>query len=93
MRHVQDNAEEQVRRVIDVLEDGAFAYEMDDGAVDRAWPIRIDPQSRSATIDFAGTSPQQREQLQRARRRSPRPPCSMSSARWSTTTSRSTPAA
>ena len=35
MRHVQDNAEEQVRRVIDVLKDGAFAYEMDDGAVIR----------------------------------------------------------
>ena len=57
MRHVQDNAEEQVRRVIDVLKDGAFAYEMDDGAVVRV-AIRIHPESRSATIDFAGTSPQ-----------------------------------
>src|SRR5262249_18106702 len=31
MRHVQDNAEEQVRRVIDRLRDGRFVYEMDDG--------------------------------------------------------------
>jgi 5-oxoprolinase (ATP-hydrolysing) len=58
MRHVQDNAEEQVRRVIDVLKDGAFAYEMDEGAVVRV-AIRIEPASRSATIDFGGTSPQQ----------------------------------
>jgi 5-oxoprolinase (ATP-hydrolysing) len=57
MRHVQDNAEEQVRRVIDVLKDGAFAYEMDDGAVVRV-AVRIDPPTRSATIDFTGTSPQ-----------------------------------
>jgi 5-oxoprolinase (ATP-hydrolysing) len=57
MRHVQDNAEEQVRRVIDVMKDGAFAYEMDDGAVVSV-AIRIHPESRSATIDFAGTSPQ-----------------------------------
>ena len=34
MRHVQDNAEESVRRVIDVLKDGEFAYEMDNGARD-----------------------------------------------------------
>ena len=58
MRHVQDNAEEQVRRVIDVLKDGMFAYEMDDGAVVRV-AIRIDAITRSATIDFTGTSPQQ----------------------------------
>jgi 5-oxoprolinase (ATP-hydrolysing) len=58
MRHVQDNAEEQVRRVIDALRDGAFAYEMDDGAVVRV-AIRVDTGNRSATIDFTGTSPQQ----------------------------------
>jgi 5-oxoprolinase (ATP-hydrolysing) len=58
MRHVQDNAEEQVRRVIDVLKDGMFAYEMDDGAAVRV-AIRIDAITRSATIDFTGTSPQQ----------------------------------
>ena len=35
MRHVQDNAAESVRRVIDRLHDGAFAYEMDQGTVDQ----------------------------------------------------------
>jgi 5-oxoprolinase (ATP-hydrolysing) len=57
MRHVQDNAEAQVRRVIDALQDGAFAYEMDDGAVVRV-AVRIDRTARSAVIDFAGTSAQ-----------------------------------
>ncbi|MCA3264349.1 MAG: hydantoinase B/oxoprolinase family protein [Telmatospirillum sp.] len=57
MGHVQDNAEEQVRRVLDVLKDGAFEYAMDDGAVVRA-AISIDRQTRSAVIDFAGTSAQ-----------------------------------
>jgi 5-oxoprolinase (ATP-hydrolysing) len=57
MRHVQDNAEEAVRRVIDGLDDGAFAYEMDDGAVIRV-AIAIDRKSRSARIDFTGTSAQ-----------------------------------
>ncbi|MGE5146158.1 MAG: hydantoinase/oxoprolinase family protein, partial [Candidatus Eiseniibacteriota bacterium] len=32
MQHVQDNAEEQVRRVIDRLKNGRFVYEMDDGS-------------------------------------------------------------
>jgi len=57
MRHVQDNAEESVRRVIDVLKDGEFAYEMDNGAVIRT-KITIDRRSRSAVIDFTGTSGQ-----------------------------------
>jgi 5-oxoprolinase (ATP-hydrolysing) len=57
MRHVQDNAEEAVRRVIDVLKPGAFAYEMDSGAVVRV-RIDIDREARSATIDFSGTSAQ-----------------------------------
>jgi 5-oxoprolinase (ATP-hydrolysing) len=57
MGHVQDNAEEQVRRVLDVLKDGAFDYKMDDGAV-IAVKISIDRQARSAVIDFAGTSAQ-----------------------------------
>jgi 5-oxoprolinase (ATP-hydrolysing) len=57
MRHVQDNAEESVRRVIDVLKDGEFACEMDDGAVIRV-AIRIDHAARSAVIDFTGTSAQ-----------------------------------
>jgi 5-oxoprolinase (ATP-hydrolysing) len=58
MQHVQDNAEAAVRQVIGVLKDGAFAYEMDNGAVIRV-AIRIDHTARSATIDFTGTSAQQ----------------------------------
>jgi len=57
MRHVQDNAEEAVRRVIDVLKPGEFSYEMDSGAVIRV-KIGIDHAARSATIDFSGTSAQ-----------------------------------
>src|SRR3954471_15274427 len=57
MRHVQDNAEESVRRVIGVLRDGTFAYEMDNGAVIRV-KITIGADRRSATIDFTGTSAQ-----------------------------------
>jgi 5-oxoprolinase (ATP-hydrolysing) len=57
MQHVQDNAEESVRRVIDVLKDGAFSYAMDHGAVIKV-AIRIDKAKRSAEIDFTGTSPQ-----------------------------------
>jgi 5-oxoprolinase (ATP-hydrolysing) len=58
MRHVQDNAEEAVRRVLGALTDGEFAYEMDDGAVVQV-KIRVDRAARAATIDFTGTSPQQ----------------------------------
>jgi 5-oxoprolinase (ATP-hydrolysing) len=57
MRHVQDNAEEAVRRVIDVLHDGTFTYELDNGGVIRV-QISIDRRMRSATIDFTGSSPQ-----------------------------------
>jgi 5-oxoprolinase (ATP-hydrolysing) len=57
MRHVQDNAEESVRRVIGALKDGDFTYAMDDGAVIRV-SIRIDHAARSAVIDFTGTSTQ-----------------------------------
>jgi 5-oxoprolinase (ATP-hydrolysing) len=57
MRHVQDNAEESVRRVIDVLKDGRYAYEMDNGAVIRV-SIAIDRANRSALIDFTHTSGQ-----------------------------------
>ncbi|WP_116812115.1 hydantoinase B/oxoprolinase family protein [Steroidobacter cummioxidans] len=59
MQHVQNNAEEAVRRVIDALHDGEFTYAMDNGASIKV-SIRIDSQSRSATIDFTGTSAQQR---------------------------------
>jgi len=58
MRHVQDNAEESVRRVITRLKDGTFTLPLDNGAQIRV-AIRVDATSRSATIDFTGTSPQQ----------------------------------
>lgn len=58
MQHVQDNAEEAVRRVIDALRDGDFEYAMDNGARVRV-SIRIDEDERTAHIDFAGTSEQQ----------------------------------
>ncbi|MEW6020500.1 MAG: hydantoinase B/oxoprolinase family protein [Pseudomonadota bacterium] len=57
MGHVQDNAEEAVRRVIGALKDGAFTVELDNGAhIDVA--IRVDRAARSAEIDFTGTSAQ-----------------------------------
>ncbi|MEX2036021.1 MAG: hydantoinase/oxoprolinase family protein, partial [Xanthobacteraceae bacterium] len=57
MRHVQDNAEESVRRVIDRLHDCEFCYEMDQGNV-IAVKITVDKKKREATVDFTGTSPQ-----------------------------------
>jgi 5-oxoprolinase (ATP-hydrolysing) len=57
MRHVQDNAEESVRRVITRLKDGAFELALDNGACIRV-AIRVNAASRSAEIDFSGTSPQ-----------------------------------
>ncbi|HUE18931.1 MAG TPA: hydantoinase B/oxoprolinase family protein, partial [Stellaceae bacterium] len=55
MRHVQDNAEEAVRRVLGKLADGAFSYAMDDGAEIRV-RVTIDRATRGAIVDFAGTS-------------------------------------
>ncbi len=57
MGHVQDNAEESVRRVIHVLKEGAFAYPMDDGSVVKV-KVSIDRERRQATVDFSGSSPQ-----------------------------------
>lgn len=57
MRHVQDNAGEHVRRVIDTLEPGTFEAPMDNGAVIRV-AIRPDKAARRLTVDFTGTSPQ-----------------------------------
>ena len=65
MRHVQDNAEESVRRVIDALGDGAYRYETDSGAVIAGRASRVDRERRSAVIDFTGTSPQLHDELQR----------------------------
>jgi 5-oxoprolinase (ATP-hydrolysing) len=58
MGHVQDNAEEAVRRVIGALGDGAFTLPLDNGARIQV-AIRVDASSRSAEIDFTGTSVQQ----------------------------------
>jgi 5-oxoprolinase (ATP-hydrolysing) len=57
MHHVQKNAEESVRRVIDVLTDGSFEYEMDEGAR-IAVNVAIDHEKREAVVDLSGTSPQ-----------------------------------
>ena len=57
MRHVQDNAEESVRRVLDVLKDCSFTYPMDSGAQIKV-AISVNKSERSATIDFTGTSDQ-----------------------------------
>ena len=57
MRHVLANAEESVRRLLGRLDDGAFDYEMDNGAHVRV-QITIDKAGRSATFDFTGTSNQ-----------------------------------
>jgi 5-oxoprolinase (ATP-hydrolysing) len=58
MQHVQDNAAESVRRVIDRLHDAEFSYEMDQGTVIKV-KITVDKKKREATVDFTGTSPQQ----------------------------------
>lgn len=57
MDHVQNNAEEAVRRVIGVLQDGEFQYEMDNGASIHV-AVRVDAANRSAEIDFSKTSMQ-----------------------------------
>jgi 5-oxoprolinase (ATP-hydrolysing) len=57
MRHVQDNAEESVRRVITALHDGEFVLDLDNGAR-VAVKVTVDAAKREATIDFAGTSGQ-----------------------------------
>jgi len=58
MGHVQDNAEEAVRRVIGALRDGAFAMPMDGGAEIHV-RVTVDHARRSAQVDFTGTSEQQ----------------------------------
>ena len=59
MGHVQDNAAESVRRVIDALHDSAFAVDDRPG---RRHPVKItvDREKREATVDFTGTSPEQK---------------------------------
>jgi 5-oxoprolinase (ATP-hydrolysing) len=57
MRHVQDNAEESVRRVITALNNGEFTLPLDNGAR-IAVKVTVDAPNRAATIDFTGTSAQ-----------------------------------
>jgi 5-oxoprolinase (ATP-hydrolysing) len=57
MRHVQDNAEEAVRRVVTALKDSSYEYRLDNGAVIKV-AIRVNHSQRTADIDFTGTSPQ-----------------------------------
>ena len=56
MGHVQDNAEESVRRFIDALTDCEFSYPTDQGSVIKV-KISVDREKREATVDFTGTSP------------------------------------
>ncbi|MFD1895009.1 hydantoinase B/oxoprolinase family protein [Ottowia beijingensis] len=62
MRHVQDNAEESVRRAITKLaarmQGGQFTLPLDNGAQIQV-AVTIDGTARSARVDFTGTSPQQ----------------------------------
>jgi 5-oxoprolinase (ATP-hydrolysing) len=58
MGHVQDNAEEAVRRVITRLQDGRFTLPLDNGAQIQV-AIRVNRPERTAEIDFTGTSAQQ----------------------------------
>ncbi len=62
MQYVRANAEESVRRAIEVLQDGSFNYGMDDGT-EIDVKVTIDRHTRSAIIDFTGTSPQQSTNL------------------------------
>jgi 5-oxoprolinase (ATP-hydrolysing) len=55
MQHVQDNAEECVRRAITALHDGQYRYELDSGAVINV-ALKVDRENRTAVIDFTGTS-------------------------------------
>ncbi|MFO1209394.1 MAG: hydantoinase B/oxoprolinase family protein [Amaricoccus sp.] len=60
MRHVQDNAEECVRRAIEALTDGECVYRMDPDFDGRPREVRVrisvDRRARSARIDFTGTT-------------------------------------
>jgi 5-oxoprolinase (ATP-hydrolysing) len=57
LRFVRENAATSVRRLLGSLHDGQFEYELDSGEVIAA-SIRVDSKTCTATIDFAGTSPQ-----------------------------------
>jgi 5-oxoprolinase (ATP-hydrolysing) len=59
MGHVQDNAEESVRRVLEKLDDAEFSYATDQGSTIRV-KITVDREKREATVDFTGTSEQKK---------------------------------
>jgi len=59
MGHVQDNAAESVRRVIEALRDSSFSVDTDQGATIKV-RISVDKAKREATVDFTGTSPEQK---------------------------------
>lgn len=59
MGHVQDNAEERVRRVLEKLGDAEFSYATDQGSTIRV-KITVDREKREATVDFTGTSEQKK---------------------------------
>ncbi len=58
MEHVQDNAEESVRRAIGALHDSSYSYDTDQGSTIKV-KITVNKKDRTATVDFTGTSPQQ----------------------------------
>ena len=93
MRHVQDNAEESVRRVIDALNDGAVHAASWTTARGSAWRSASTQTARSADDRFhrhlATSCPTTSTRPRRCAWRR----CCTCSARWWTTTSRSTPAA
>lgn len=60
MRHVMNNAEESVRRVIARIGSGRFDYRMDDGSR-LAVAVSVDHRSRSAVVDFTGTDPERND--------------------------------
>jgi 5-oxoprolinase (ATP-hydrolysing) len=60
MHHVQDNAAESVRKVIDRLPDSSFTYPMDQGCEIKV-AISVDKEKREAIVDFTGTSPQRED--------------------------------
>jgi 5-oxoprolinase (ATP-hydrolysing) len=57
MRHVMNNAEESVRRVIDRIGGGSFTYTMDNGLPLQV-TVSVDHAARTAMVDFTGTGPQ-----------------------------------
>ena len=60
MRHVMDNAEESVRRVLSRIGSGQFSYVMDTGAPLEV-SVTVDNIARTATVDFTGTGAQRPE--------------------------------